>query len=188
MINEFGPAFMINSSRKRRLWWKINKTNIAIISVWISGLLMGWVLFHCRPAPEVIKTTVPQIKYSISPTLTPEPTKIPKASQKTVTGNTLSWVGKVSYYSRAGCIGCSNDLKTASGEILSDTDLTIAFNHLPMGTKVKVTNTRNNQSVIARINDTGGFYRYGRIADLNLATKNVIDAKTDTDVIIIEAL
>ncbi|MBN2262503.1 MAG: hypothetical protein JW735_06300 [Prolixibacteraceae bacterium] len=98
------------------------------------------------------------------------------------------WVGKVSYYSRDGCMGCNSDLITASGEILSDTDLTIAFNHLPMGTKVKVTNMRNNQSVIARVNDTGGFYRYGRIADLNLATKNTIDAKTDMDIITIEAL
>ncbi len=43
--------------------------------------------------------------------------------------------------------------KTASGERYDSTKLTAAHNGLPFGTWVKVTNRRNNRTVIVRIND-----------------------------------
>ena len=36
-----------------------------------------------------------------------------------------------------------------------------------MGTKLLVTNTKNNKSVVVRVNDTGGFSKYGRTLDLS---------------------
>ena len=43
--------------------------------------------------------------------------------------------------------------KTANGEIFSQKKLTAASNILPLGTWVKVTNIRNNKSVVVKIND-----------------------------------
>jgi rare lipoprotein A len=45
--------------------------------------------------------------------------------------------------------------KTASGEVFSQHKLTAAHPSLAFGTKVKVTNTKNNKTVEVRINDRG---------------------------------
>jgi rare lipoprotein A len=57
---------------------------------------------------------------------------------------------------------------TASGEKYKHNKLTGAHKTLPFGTKVKVTNTTNNQSVEVTINDRGP-YVDGRIIDLSKA-------------------
>jgi rare lipoprotein A len=46
--------------------------------------------------------------------------------------------------------------------------LTAAHRSLPFGTKVRVTNKRNGQSVVVRINDRGPFVR-GRVIDVTPA-------------------
>jgi rare lipoprotein A len=56
--------------------------------------------------------------------------------------------------------------KTASGEIYDMYKLTAAHKTLPFGTKVKVTNLDNNQSIIVVINDRGPFIK-GRVVDLS---------------------
>lgn len=91
--------------------------------------------------------------------------------------------GEASYYSRAGCLGCSVSRTMANGQPLDDTALTMAIGadkkHL-VGYTAKVTNLATGQSVNARITDTGGFYhaRYGRrVADLTIATKQAIGMK-----------
>jgi rare lipoprotein A len=48
-----------------------------------------------------------------------------------------------------------NGRKTASGQVFSQQKLTAAHPTLPFGTKVKVTNTKNNRSVDVTINDRG---------------------------------
>ena len=58
--------------------------------------------------------------------------------------------------------------RTASGERTNLHGLTAAHRSLPFGTKVRVTNRRNNKSVVVRINDRGPFVR-GRIIDLTPA-------------------
>lgn len=58
--------------------------------------------------------------------------------------------------------------RTASGEKLSSELLTAAHLTLPFGTKLKVTNTSNNESVIVRVNDRGPHVR-GRLIDLSRA-------------------
>jgi rare lipoprotein A len=56
--------------------------------------------------------------------------------------------------------------KTSNGEIFKQRKLTAAHKTLPFGTKVKVTNLSNGQSVKVRINDRGPFIQ-GRIIDLS---------------------
>lgn len=56
--------------------------------------------------------------------------------------------------------------KTASGEVYNMYDLTCAHKTLPLGTKLKVTNVKNNKSVILRVTDRGPFIK-GRDLDLS---------------------
>jgi rare lipoprotein A len=58
--------------------------------------------------------------------------------------------------------------KTASGQVFDQTKLTAAHPTLPFGTMVKVTNTKNNRSVVVRINDRGPT-QAGRVIDLSRA-------------------
>lgn len=86
---------------------------------------------------------------------------------------------KVSWYG-----GSFHGKKTANGETYNMNAMTTASNTHKMGTKLLVTNPKNNKSVIVKVNDTGGFAKYGRtldlskgafakIADLNSGTCNV---------------
>ncbi len=61
-----------------------------------------------------------------------------------------------------------NGKKTASGEVFHNSKLTAAHRTFPFGTKVKVTNPRNGESVIVTINDRGPFHS-SRALDLSKA-------------------
>lgn len=71
--------------------------------------------------------------------------------------------GLAAYYSNR-----LNGRKTASGEVFDQGKLTAAHQTLAYGTKVKVTNTKNNRSVVVRINDRGPT-QAGRVIDLSQA-------------------
>ena len=57
--------------------------------------------------------------------------------------------------------------RTASGEIFNMNAMTCASNTHKMGTKLLVTNKANGKSVVVKVNDTGGFKKYGRTLDLS---------------------
>ncbi len=57
--------------------------------------------------------------------------------------------------------------KTASGEIFSQEKFTCASNHYPLGTWLRVTNTKNGKSVIVKVNDRMS-PRINRVCDLTL--------------------
>ena len=65
------------------------------------------------------------------------------------------------------------DRRTASGERFSKHALTAAHKHLPLGSRVRVTNLKTDKSVIVRINDRGPYIR-GRIIDLTPAAASKI--------------
>lgn len=69
-------------------------------------------------------------------------------------------MGSASYY--------NTGRRTANGERPNWGALTAAHRTLPMGTRVRVTNVRNNRSIVVRINDRGPFIR-GRSIDLTPA-------------------
>lgn len=76
--------------------------------------------------------------------------------------------GMASYYGKD-----FHGRKTASGETFNMYDMTAAHKRLPFGTKVRVTNLKNGQSVVVRINDRGPFV-HGRIIDLSYAAAKEI--------------
>lgn len=57
--------------------------------------------------------------------------------------------------------------KTASGERFNQNAMTCASNSHRFGTMLKVTNTANGKSVVCRVNDRGGFSKYGVTLDLS---------------------
>lgn len=64
--------------------------------------------------------------------------------------------------------------RTASGEPFDQHGLTAAHRTLPFGTRVQVTNLKNDRSVIVRINDRGPHTR-GRLIDLSKAAAQQLD-------------
>lgn len=76
-------------------------------------------------------------------------------------------VGTASWY------GYESGNRTASGKKFNPMALTAAHRTLPLNTKVKVTNLKNNKSVTLLINDRGP-YAKGRLIDLSLASARAI--------------
>lgn len=79
-----------------------------------------------------------------------------------VRGGVASWYGP-GFHGR----------QTANGERYNQNSYTAAHKSLPFGSKVRVTNLRNGQSVMVRINDRGPFIR-GRVIDLSAGAARVI--------------
>ena len=81
--------------------------------------------------------------------------------------------GLASYYS----VKSNRGTTTASGERLRDNVCTAAHRTLPFGTLIKVTNLKNNKTVVVKCNDRGPFTK-GRIVDVSLAAAKVIGLQT----------
>ena len=64
---------------------------------------------------------------------------------------------------------------TSCGEIYDMNAMTSAHKILPMGTKLRVTNLRNQRSIVVRVNDRGPFVK-SRILDLSFAAAKQLDA------------
>ena len=77
--------------------------------------------------------------------------------------------GKASFYSKR-----ATGARSASGQRIHHDSLTCAHRYYPFGTMLKVTNLRNNKSVIVEVIDRGPFGR-GRIIDLSWAAAKEID-------------
>jgi rare lipoprotein A len=93
----------------------------------------------------------------------PKLPKLPKQFHlRNVTTGLATWYGKV-----------RDGHRTANGEFFDSTLLTAANNSLPFGTRVKVTNLKNGQSVIVRVNDRG-VLSPGNIIDITSAAADKI--------------
>jgi hypothetical protein len=128
--------------------------------------------------PSALKIAIPQL-VAIQPVII-KAIPVAEAPKPAVSRTPLVLEGEASYYSRAGCLGCSPALIMANGQPLRDEALTMAIGaHLKhlVGANARVTNLSNGKSVEVRITDTGGFYqaKYGhRVADLTIGTKQAI--------------
>ena len=91
-------------------------------------------------------------------------------------GDARMWAGNASWYGARDewCVGCNPNFIMANGQKLDDSKKTLAFNQLPLGTWVTVTNVDTGLREEAEITDTGGFNDLGRIADLSVALRNAL--------------
>ncbi|MBH8564941.1 septal ring lytic transglycosylase RlpA family protein [Nostoc sp. CENA67] len=80
----------------------------------------------------------------------------------------MNFRGMASYYGYDG-----SGSQTASGERFNPEGMTAAHRTLPLGTKVRVTNTRNGRSVVLKINDRGPYVR-GRIIDVSAGAARML--------------
>ena len=99
------------------------------------------------------------------------PVKKSKKSKKSYSndddeGGGSSYSGKASYYWEPQAL--------ASGGRFNPNAMTAAHKTLPFGTKVRVTNRNNGESVVVTINDRGP-YVGGRIIDLSKAAAHAIN-------------
>jgi len=113
----------------------------------IVGLAMIW-FFIGQPCYFVASATTIKISRGFS--------KITSFSVKSMNGVATIYSDKL------------NGHKTASGQRFDQKLLTAAHRTLPLGTKVRVTNVRSQQSVDVVINDRGPWYTR-RIIDLSTA-------------------
>ena len=120
--------------------------------------------------------------FALWPDLAPEPVALgagragvrsaavsapPADAAPPATGDTIKG-GEASYY--------ADDLAgepTASGEPHEPEALTAAHRTLPLGTRIRVTNLRTDESVVVRVNDRGPFARH-RVVDLSKAAAREI--------------
>lgn len=103
---------------------------------------------------------------------TPTPTVAPSPTPTVIQSE---WVGTASFYSREGCVGCSESLTMANGRQLDDSALTVAFNRSRLGSRVRITNLKTGDTVVAVVTDRGGFERLGRIIDMTVATRDAVN-------------
>jgi rare lipoprotein A len=99
----------------------------------------------------------------VRPTPSPTPSKTSGSSAGSGSGGAPVTDGKTCKASFYG-----EGQNTASGERFNPNALTAAHKTLPFGTHVRVTNTKNGETVTVRINDRGPFVA-GRCLDLSTA-------------------
>jgi rare lipoprotein A len=119
-------------------------------------------------APVKAKNKVAQKVKAKSPAKVASAPKKSKAKVAKASGGTSYQGGVASWYG-----GNFHGRKTANGETYNMNAMTAAHKTLPFGTKVRVTNTRNGDSVVVRINDRGPFIA-GRVIDLSRAAASQI--------------
>ena len=100
----------------------------------------------------------PRTEASPSPSVKLAVQIVPLATQEVV-----SELGLASWYGEE-----FQGSPTASGEVFDMNGLTAAHRSLPLGTKLKVTNLRNNRSLVVKVNDRGPFIQ-SRFLDLSMA-------------------
>ncbi len=88
-------------------------------------------------------------------TASANPQPVQKKKSKPYEVGPASWYGKLFH-----------GKQTASGETYNMYEMTAAHPELPLGTRVKVTNLKNDKTVIVRVNDRGPLVP-GRIIDLS---------------------
>jgi len=112
--------------------------------------------------PRVTNETIPSDATIQKASVESGRKKSPKPISKHALNGTASWYGP-GFHGK----------KTASGEIYDQNKLTAAHKTVPLGTKARVTNLENGNTVEVEINDRGPFIQ-GRIIDLSRAAAGAL--------------
>ena len=139
-------------------------------------------LLAASAAALVLATaSLSQAQPASAPEAAPAATATAPAAAPAKASSADSSEGKVAYYGRkfAG-------RKTASGERFNPNAMTMAHKTLPFGTKVRVTNLKNNKSVVVRVNDRGpsspalvGDLTQAAARKISMLRSGVVDARLE---------
>jgi rare lipoprotein A len=154
------------SSPKKTIYLSTNFFGVQMKLVFsLMVALFAGVAFAQAPtapaaAPAPAAKPAEMAKPAAAPAAAPAPASM---APKTVATSGDAMEGAAAWYGKkfAG-------RRTASGQRFNPNMLTAAHNTLPFGSKVRVTNTKNNRSVVVVINDRGPTAG-GRIIDLSRA-------------------
>jgi rare lipoprotein A len=148
----------INMKSPLRIWILAGASSVALAAVVVT-LSTPAVHADARlPRPAV--TAPPAAQETSTTPSSPAPKKnVAKQTAKLLHGF-ASWYG-----------GIFNGRHTASGERFDMNALTACHPTLPFGTRVRVVNLNNNQSVVVRITDRGELFE-GRVIDLSYGAAN----------------
>lgn len=127
------------------------------------SLALGTMLFQDRTSPDIVMLGKGTASVETMPVTQIDPVPDLPSPRESSLGK-----GEASYY--------GNELagnRTANGEIFDPQQLTAAHRTLPLGSEVRVTNPRNGESVVVRINDRGP-YHGNRVIDLSYAAAREI--------------
>ncbi len=119
----------------------------------------------------MITDSIPVKADTIAPKV--EVKKTPKADSAKANKETNATItGIASFYS-----DYFDGRKTATGETFRQSGMTCAANGIALGTWVKVTNLRNNKSIVVKVNDrmAPSMARKGRVVDLTRKAASDLD-------------
>jgi len=163
--------------RKLSKYMLKNQYQIAALIGFIGGIIIVYTFFSnfsveftdVKAIPNAAEVMVEQPEQIAEVIVEPEPNHV---------------TGTASYYSREGCIGCSENLTMANGETLDDTAQTVALTpelvskYKLLNDIVTIENLHTGDKTYAKVTDTGGFARYNRVADLSVATKEALNCSS----------
>ena len=142
--------------------------------------------YRVEPKPKSGLVETHKLIYNLKKT-TPKPERLSDLDNRTIerkrdkdTYLTKQVKGRASWYGPG-----FHGKRTANGEIFNQRALTAASNVHKLGSYLRVTNNKTGKSVIVKVNDTGGFGKYGRVIDLSKGAFNRI-ANTKDGVINVE--
>lgn len=175
-------------NRHHKLFLRRNKKKIYGIIIFIIVLILFLSLQGSAQNNKEIISPCPKSGCTvITPTASPTPTITPTPKPM--------YKGKVSYYSHAGCLGCSENQTMGNGETFDEMASTIAIpcedvisKKHRYNTMVLVINEDTGKSIEAKVADCGGFSKYNRVADVSKGIYTELAIKTDITNIRIEEL
>jgi len=155
------------------------KNSLIILAIAVS--LMSSLTYakeHTNGHQVVSKKAIPKHDKKIGIIHNKRNTIVKKANKKPIKHFAVNKnpIKKYNVVGIASWYGYESGPRTASGAYFNPKKLTAAHRYIAFGTKVKVTNLKNNKSVVVVINDRGPFIK-GRIIDLSKAAAIEIGIK-----------
>lgn len=144
----------------------------------IEGVLVGEAAFLVGMVPEESTFLTPQLDLEPEFRVKEEQerfqptTRGGRANGCAVTS--VSKVGECTYYSHAGCVGCGPNQIMRNGKPFREMEMTMAYDLEYLGETFLVENLDNGRSAVVSATDTGGFRKYGILADLSLGVARAI--------------
>jgi rare lipoprotein A len=168
-IAQLEAGDMLSSEELNDTFSRRNEPSLGMVFLLVSTLVQGGSVVPGSPiavkpqsaeAATLDDSAVPAKNERAQGKATRQPNS--RETQKKVIRGRASWYGP-GFHGK----------KTASGEIFDQGRLTAAHKTLPLGTKAKVTNLENGNSVEVEINDRGP-YVGDRVIDLSRAAANAL--------------